>query len=293
MQNLKNKEGHVSRVVRKKSKYAVLIIGAGKQGCLCDAPGSENSNKIISFAHAFKEHESFDLIGFVDKDPEKALKASTIWDCKLANTGFEYVLTYLKIDIAVVATPDETHYEILKQLAEYPLKLVIVEKPLCETVRQAKEIVELYKAKNIPLMVNYTRRYLPYYENLKQGYQDGKFGEIEKYFIVFNRGFVHSGTHAADFMSWFFDGKFNNNLELNEINGVNYRVWQIDLYFEKYHWQEQRIGEVPVWSYYDDAQWHVVNNAFEFLKGREPLKCSGEDALHSLEICYKIMNKER
>ena len=263
-------------------KYNCLIIGAGGQGAMADAPGSGNEDKIISFAHAFKEHPGFNLMGFHDTDKEKAANAAIAWKT-------DYWSGYpIGADVIVIATPDEHHYEhLIKALNRKP-KLVITEKPLCTNLHQAREIVELYKAKNIPLMVNYTRRFLPYYEDLKQRHDAGDYGKIVSANIVFNRGWEHTATHAIDFCEWLFNGQYNGKIMECEID---YRIWQIDLYFEKYHWREERIGDQPVWDYYDRSHWYIVDNAFQFLEGNEPLKCTAEDALHALEICYELMDK--
>jgi predicted dehydrogenase len=269
--------------------YNAIIVGAGKQGCLSDIPGGENANKIISFAHAFKEHPGFKWLAFYDEIEEKAYLAKEMWG------GTWYIsLDEIKdhpVDIAVITTPDDSHYEILKQLAEYPLKLVICEKPICNDLQQAREIVELYKAKNIPLMVNYTRNFLPYYEELKQRYLSGEFGKLVWGKATFNRGVIHTGTHAISFLNWIEPSPEHKHSFYCLEPFENYRIWQIDLYFEEYHWQEQRIGDDPVWPYYDKSHLHVVENAFNFLEGREPLKCSGEDALAALKICFELMGE--
>jgi predicted dehydrogenase len=275
-------------------KYNALIIGAGGQGALADAPGSPSQNKIISFAKALKEHPGFELAGIVDKNHDAADKARQIWGIKWWCVGegshsyfFDNYTPTLPISIVVVATPDDTHYEILKDLAEYPLKLVICEKPLCNNLQQAREIVALYKTKGIPLAVNYTRRFLPYYEDLKRRHEAGEFGKIVSANIVFNRGWEHTATHAIDLCEWLFNGQYNGKIMECE---TDYRIWQIDLFFEKHHWREERIGDMPVPAYFDKHTWHVAENAYNFLEGREPLKCTGEDALKSLEICFELMD---
>lgn len=270
-------------------RFNVLIVGAGKQGAWSDAPGSGNEHKIISFAHAFKEHPGFELIGFVDSDYSAAQKAILTWGG--CNTTIPCVFKERNVDVVVVATPDDTHYEILKQLAEYPLRLVICEKPITTDLQQAREIVELYKAKGIPLMVNYTRRFLPYYEDLKQRYEAGEFGRLLKANVFFNRGMLHTGTHAIDFYNWFVmdKDKLEHVFRIEELKGdYAYRIWQIDLFFKKHHWREERIGDMPVWQYYDKSHWYVVENAFNFLEGKELLKCTGEDGLRALEICFEV-----
>jgi len=278
MKNLKKEEDHV------KNKYNVLIIGCGGQGALADAPGSGNEHKIISFAHAIKLHEGFELIGFDDKCNRKAYDAMQIWGGYA--TTIRYACEALNTDIVIITSPDDTHYEILKQIAEYPLKLVICEKPICKDLEQAREIVELYKEKNIPLMVNYTRRFIPKLQELKKRYENGEFGKIVSANIVFNRGWKHSATHAIDFCEWLFDGEYNGKIMECE---TDYRIWQLDFYFEKHHWREERIGDMPVWDYYDNSMWYLAENAYNFLEGKEDIKCTGKDALNALEICYELM----
>ena len=252
-------------------------MGAGNQGALADAPGSGNEHKIISFGHALKEYPGFEIAGYVDKDSERSIKAIEAW----GGTSFcciQHAIEDFEIDVAIMSTPDDTHYEALKELAEYPLKLVICEKPLCTDLQQAREIVELYKAKGVPILVNYTRRFLPYYDELKT--RKPIFGICN-----FNRGWIHSATHGIDFF---------NMLGLKDYKLIESkcesRVWTLAVTFEGYGmWHEQRIGEQPVWPYYDKSHWHLVDNAYRFLEGREPLKCTGEDALRTLEICFELM----
>ena len=262
-----------------------MIIGAGGQGSEADQQGNGNSNKIISFAHAFREHPGFHIEGITDKSLIKADIARKAWDIKWWGHGENSYKMFFrenarndKIDIAVVSTPDDTHYKILKQLAEYPLKLVIAEKPICDNLEQAREIVELYKAKGTPLCVNYTRRFLPYYEDLKQ------YGKPLFATCTFNRGWIHTATHAIDF----FNMIRCENYKIKE-SKLNIRYWNIQVYYENFVFHERRVADQPVWDYYDKSHWYVVDNAYRFLEGREPLKCTGEDALRALEICYEMM----
>lgn len=279
MENLKKEED------QKRNKYSVLIIGTGGQGALSDVSGSENEKKIISFANAFKKHKKTDNIMFYDENMEKAIEAAKAWNgCAIIGLTF----AIYRADIVIIATPDNSHFNYLKKVAKHKPKLVICEKPLCEDLEQAREIVKLYKQKGIPLMVNYTRRFIPELQELKRRYKNGEFGKIVSANIVFNRGWLHSATHAIDFCGWLFDGEYNGKILECE---TDYRIWQIDLYFEKYHWREERIGDMLVPSYFDKHMQHVVENAYNFLEGKEELKCTGENALKALEICHELMNE--
>ena len=266
----RKEEGHV------KNKYNILIIGCGNQGCMSDIPGSNNEQKIISFAKAFKGHKNTNELIFYDIDIEKAKEAATIWD-GIFTCDLELALKHA--DIVIIATTDNKHYELLKKSAEYDLKLVICEKPICEDLKQAREIVELYKRKNIPLMINHTRRFLPYYDKLKQ------YGKPVYATCAFNRGWLHTGTHAIDF----FNMLGANNYRMVEMPTEAYRIWDLKVYYKDYVFSEARINDMKVWDYFNNATLHLVVNAYNFLKGKEELKCTGEDGLKALEICYELM----
>jgi len=272
----------------------VLIIGAGNQGVLADAIGSQNEHKVISFAHAFKEREA--ELYFYDNVNKKAFDAFHLWG-GVATTP-RYALEQLKMDIVVITTPDHTHYEQLIQIATPGYnkpKLVICEKPLCSTAEQAQKIVNLYSENGIPILVNYTRRFIPELIHLKNRYDSGEFGNLETYQILYNRGDLHTGTHAIDFMSWFLDGKADESLKLNGIKDnvmfkyCDYRVWNIQLFFQKHFWQEQRILDMPVPSYFDYSTRYVVENAYNFLAGEERLRCTDKDALKALVILEELI----
>lgn len=184
------------------------------------------------------------------------------------------------VDVVVIATPDNAHYELLKQLVNYSLKLVICEKPLTTDLNEAREIVGLYKEREIPIMVNYTRRYVPFYDYLKS---HGKplYGEC-----CFNRGWLHTATHAIDF----FNMVGCDNYRIFEYDGNQYeRYWDIFLAYRDHSFSETRKDGMPVWSYMDKTMWNLAENAHNFLEGKEPIKCAGDDALLALEKCYELM----
>jgi len=181
------------------------------------------------------------------------------------------------IDVAIVAIPDDKHFDILKQLAEYPLKLVVCEKPICTDLNEAREIVALYKAKNIALMVDYTRRFIPHYWKL--------YGDTPIYGLCqFNRGWLHTGTHAIDF----FNMIGCKNYDIHQVN-ADFRVWNIDVIYPRWLFKEIRIGNQPIPDYFNSHLEHLAENANNFLQGKEPLKCTGEMALKSLETCFELM----
>jgi len=273
--------------------YKAVIIGAGNKGALSDMPGSGNEHKYLSYAHAVDDHPGFELSCIVDREPGKERLADNIWKPKhMSRSSVE--LKGLRFDVAIITTPDETHYDVLKQLADYPLKLVICEKPICTNLQQAREIVELYRKKNIPILVDYTRRFIPDYRMRKAEIDAGNLGKFIEGYCYFNRGWLHTASHFIDMALW-----YNGSLDRITIHEIptDYRwVYQWGMFYEKDFASENAVNFVKnphVDTMYDKHLYYVMDNAYNFLEGKEPLFCTGEDALRTLEECYKRMERAK
>lgn len=174
----------------------VLIIGAGNIGALFDTP---QNDAVLSHAHAFSKHPGFTLAGFLDSDHAKALQAANIW----GGTAFQSLEEAFKsaaIDVAVVAVPDDYHFPLLQELANYPLKLVLAEKPLTKTVAQAEQIIQLYRTNGIALAVNYSRRFVPEIAALQEQIAGGKCGKYLTGSGYYGKGTLHNGSHMIDLL---------------------------------------------------------------------------------------------
>ncbi|MBX9830424.1 Gfo/Idh/MocA family oxidoreductase [Candidatus Babeliales bacterium] len=176
--------------------YRVLIIGAGRIGAFFD---SSSDHHILTHAHAFSRHAMFELVGFVDADFNRAVQAAQRWDVQ-AFASLEQAFMQSSIDVVCVATPDPTHYDILNQLVRYPVKLVFAEKPLTKTLEQAYKIKQLYAQVGIPVLVNYSRRFVPEFHEIRQRVQAGEFGRFVAGTGHYGKGLLHNGSHMLDFV---------------------------------------------------------------------------------------------
>jgi len=254
--------------------YGCYIIGAGNKGALSDAPGSGNEHKYLSYAHAIKEDQRFRLRGFGDIIPEKKRNADMIWKPEAIGTE----------DIIIIASSDDAHYEYLKEFVKWGYKLVICEKPLCLTVDETREIVKLYKENNVPLLVDYTRRFIPEFRAIKSRIANGEFGKFLNGFLYFNRGWEHTASHWIDMALW-YNGSMEN-IEIREVKPDYQWVFQWGLFYENnfvaecYGKKEDGFKVSPI---FDNHIKYVMDNAYNFLEGKEELLCTGEDALKALE----------
>lgn len=179
-------------------KINVLIVGAGKIGAFFDAPGS---SAILTHAHAFKSMQNFNLLGFVDSDKQSAEKAAHLWGAK-AYGSLAGAFASSSIDVVSVAVPDEYHFEVLKHLTHYPVKIVFAEKPLTKKLSEVQEIITLYSNYNISLLVNYTRRFVPEFRLINERIRKGEFGNYVSGTGYYGKGVVHNGSHLVDFLQY-------------------------------------------------------------------------------------------
>lgn len=179
-----------------KKKDNVLIVGAGNIGAFFDTPYSEN---IITHANAFFKTEYFNLLGFVDVSEKKGKEAAKLWNVNYFST-LEEAFSENKIDVVSVCVPDEYHYDILKKISNFQVKLVFAEKPLAKNINQAQEIIKIYKEKNIKCLINYSRRFVTEFNILKDNIFKSEYGKFICGTGYYGKGILHNGSHLIDLL---------------------------------------------------------------------------------------------
>jgi predicted dehydrogenase len=187
-----------SSLQTKKGIFNVLIIGAGNIGAFYDTPDSKN---ILTHAHAIKEHSGFKLVGFVDNNSERARVAAKIWKT-LSFQSINEAFSKTDVDVVCVAVPDEFHYTVLKEVVFRPVKIVLAEKPITKTLFEADEIIALYKQLNVSLLVNYSRRFVPEFQDVKKLIDDQSFGKYVFGNGYYGKGVLHNGSHMINLLEY-------------------------------------------------------------------------------------------
>ncbi len=263
----------------------VLIIGAGNIGALFDRP---DSKFVLTHAHAFKKHKGFDLLGFIDSDEQKAINASAIWDCQNF-CSLTDAFSRTKVDVVCIANPDEFHYSTLKEVAKYSIKSVFSEKPFTKTEVEGQEIINLYKKLNIPISVNYSRRFVPEFQELRRKISDGMLGSFLCGTGFYGKGILHNGSHMIDMLRFLIGEveaykvlnscydfykddpsvscllyfKNQSSFNLQYVNCSKYTIFEADLLFEK---GRVSITESGLKISYSSVQQSTVYKGYNFLQ---------------------------
>ena len=179
--------------------YDGLIVGAGNIGALFDQPSGD---AILTHAHGFTEHPGFRLVGFVEPDEERRINAVSKW----GGRGFRNLIEafeHVSCDVVAVAAPDEYHHDVLKQLFHLPLRAIVAEKPLTRTTAEAQEVIGWSSSSGISVAVNYMRRFIPEFEELRDRIRDGFYGGYIAGNGYYGKGVLHNGSHLIDLARYF------------------------------------------------------------------------------------------
>lgn len=226
--------------------YKALIIGAGQIAGGFDEP---NSEAVLTHAHAFCKNPDTELLGFYDINSEQAKKMAEKWGVKPFSEP-------INADIISICTPDFCHLSSLKVALKLNPKVIFLEKPLSNSVVEAEEIIKI--SKNVPILVNFSRRFTPEFQNLAKRIKSGEFGDFQTGVGYYGKGYIHNGSHMRNLLNLFF-GKIKNVREtesfidfsendptksveltfekgkfnMQGVNCNNFTLFELDLVFEK------------------------------------------------------------
>ena len=108
----------------------------------------------------FYKADHSELIIVMRRDAEKAADFAKRHGVPQSTSNADEVIHHPDVNAVYIATPPSTHCDYALRVAEAG-KPCYVEKPMAMNHRECAQMVEAFKAKNLPLYVAYYRRRLP------------------------------------------------------------------------------------------------------------------------------------
>jgi len=144
-------------------------VGVGVIGC----------GSIAEIAHfpSIEESPEAKLIAVCDIDEKRVKQAAEKWKAEKYYTDYRELLENKDVDLVIIATPNNLHYEQAIATAEAG-KHAIVEKPLACTNKEAWEMVSKFKEKGLFLMVGTNQRFWLQHEWAKKLLDNGIIGDV-------------------------------------------------------------------------------------------------------------------
>ena len=125
----------------------------------------------------FSEVDNCKVTMACDSDEERLKRIQTRYPFIEGTTKYEDLVNASEIDAVAIATPVSTHYELVRKALERG-KHVLVEKPMCATVREAKSLIEIAQDNSKILMVDHTFLYTASVRKIKEFVSNGELGDL-------------------------------------------------------------------------------------------------------------------
>ena len=153
-----------------------------------------------------------EAVADIDESKLRLIQQNFNFPAAKSFTDYARVLDLQNVDAVVVATPADTHGEIVLKALEAG-KHVFVEKPLSTTVAEAETIARIAKQTNLKVMVGYQHRFVASHRIAKRYLRTGKigvpfFGEVhsESLIVKPEEGILLDyGVHLIDLLCWYLD----------------------------------------------------------------------------------------
>ena len=192
-------------------KFKAGLIGCGRIGSLLSE--DKLREKPCTHAEAYYKNTNIELVAGSDTDTERLKLFSDKWEVKDTYTDYMKMLAEKKLDIVSVATPVNTHMEIIEECAKSKVKVILCEKPLASSLEDAKKACWVCKQNGSLLVVNHSRRFSGDYLKVRDLLASGIIGKLksvicnisasppkaeESYEKTGGGILMHDGTHLVD-----------------------------------------------------------------------------------------------
>jgi predicted dehydrogenase len=120
------------------------------------------------------------VVAVADKVPANLAKVAALYPKTVTHSDGAAIIADPAIDVVAVATPVSTHYPLAAAALEAG-KHVLVEKPLCGSLREAEQLIELAAKKNLQIFTDHTFVYTGAVRKIADMSEKGELGRILYY----------------------------------------------------------------------------------------------------------------
>tara|TARA_B100001093_G_scaffold503959_1_gene559084 strand:+ start:790 stop:1776 length:987 start_codon:yes stop_codon:yes gene_type:complete len=204
-------------------KYNVALVGCGNIAGGYDLT-SQNQKFPLTHAAAFANHPEFNLLACCDPNKSKRNSFKAKWDFTYAVADIEQLKNIdATFHVVCICSPTHLHALHLEEALFLNPKLLFCEKPVTSDLRSTRDLINRYAKKNIPLVVNYTRRWDPEVRSLRREFASLKWGKVFSVSGLYNKGILNNGSHMLDLIRFLL-----GDLILLSIGRAVYDFWKDD-----------------------------------------------------------------
>lgn len=153
----------------------------------------------LAFLPVLHQHPRANLIAVCGRNQDRAREMAETFRIPQVYADYRKMIQLANLDAIVIATPDDTHYEMTMVALDAGLH-ILCEKPIALNADHAFEMLNKAQAIGVKHMVMYTHHWLPNIQRVKQLLDDNYIGGV--YHATFN--WFAGYARGSDYM-WRFD----------------------------------------------------------------------------------------
>jgi len=196
-------------------KIKTAVIGLGRIASLLEEDTLRE--KPCTHAGAIAANQDCSLVAGCDIDEERRNLFAEKWSKQDAQVAVyadaSEMLSIHKPQLLSIGTHPDSHYHYCRLAAQHKVPVVVCEKPLADTIGNARKIAQLVKQGEFTIITNHERRYSQDYIRAKEILEKGNLGRIvavrAALYMGLNRRLIdqfwHDGTHLADVIMFLTD----------------------------------------------------------------------------------------
>lgn len=178
------------------------VIGLGRMGCGFDDNPDKKSIDTHAGAYHFNKNAKF--VALCDIEEGKLSKYSKKYNISNTYTNYKKMFQESQLDCVSICTLSDSHLEIVDEAARHNVKGIFLEKPISDSLKDAKQIIEICERNNIKLQIDFQRRFDPFYHSIKNIVNNSNFGKIQHCSVYYGAGIANTGSHFIDLARFFF-----------------------------------------------------------------------------------------
>jgi predicted dehydrogenase len=179
----------------------VLIVGCGNIAGRFDQ-GRSSSDLPYTHAGAYTRDGRFNLAACVEPDDRRRSEFMVAWGIPTVFCSIQEALeSGSQFDVISICSPTDCHAYDLELALSFKPKMIFCEKPVTTSVEETKRLVTKCGQLNIPLAVNYTRRWDVDISKLQTDMQASRWGKLRTVVGYYNKGILNNGSHMLDLLN--------------------------------------------------------------------------------------------
>jgi len=193
------------------TEITCAIVGLGRIGSSLETDPLRE--KPCTHAGAMIHNPDCRLVAGCDIKPEARQQFISQWSPDYSFEVFNSIdsmLKKLRPEILSIATPPNTHRELVQTAVRAQVPVVICEKPLAHSLRDARAIVRKHTSGQARILVNHERRYSRDYQAVREYVATQRYGALLSLHgtLYFGKSathrdvLLHDGTHMIDIINY-------------------------------------------------------------------------------------------